>query len=125
MPDAKLESRRILVVEDSPVIAVVLEDMLQDFGCVVVGPAGNMAVALELAASDDIDAAILDINIRGGKIYPVATMLADRDVPFLLASGYADWTLPPELMDRPRLVKPFSAEDVEQKLAELLRRDAQ
>lgn len=119
MPEAKLASRRILVVEDSPVIGIVLQDMLQDFGCVVVGPAGNMAVALELSAGKELDAAILDINIRGGKIYPVATTLAERGIPFLLASGYADWTLPPEFEDRPRLVKPFSPEEVEGKLAAL------
>lgn len=120
MTQDKLASRRILVVEDSPVIAVVLEDMLADFGCEVVGPAGNMAIALELAAGERMDAAILDVNIRGGKIYPVATMLADRGVPFLLASGYADWTLPAELEDRPRLVKPFSADEVQEKLVQLL-----
>ena len=119
MPDSKLASRRILVVEDSPVIAVVIEDMLKDSGCIVIGPAGNMAVALDLAASEKFDAAILDVNIRGGKIYPVAHILAERGIPFILASGYADWTLPADLADRPRLVKPFTAHHVEEKLGAL------
>ena len=100
-------------------IAVVIEDLLKDFGCTVVGPAGNMAVAHELVASETFDAAILDVNIRGGKIYPVANILAERGVPFVLASGYADWSLPAELEGRPRLVKPFTAQQVGEKLGSL------
>jgi len=114
-----LQSRRILVVEDSPVIALVLDDMLTDLGCIVVGPAQNMAVAIELAAGETFDAAVIDINIRGGKIYPVAETLRDRGIPFLLASGYADWTMPPEWQERPRLTKPYTIETVERALKTL------
>ncbi len=116
----KLAGRRVLVVEDSPLIATVLEDMLQDLGCTVVGPIGNMAFALDLAKTETMDAAIIDLNIRGGKVYPVAEILRDRNIPFLLASGYADWTLREDFKDRPRLTKPYSAELVEQKLLKLL-----
>ncbi len=116
----KLAERRVLVVEDSPLIATVLEDMLQDLGCTVVGPIGNMAFALDLAKTEAMDAAIIDLNIRGGKVYPVAEILRDRNIPFLLASGYADWTLREDFKDRPRLTKPYSAELVEQKLLKLL-----
>lgn len=111
-----LEGRRILVVEDSPVIAVVIEDMLKELGCEVVGPTGSMAVGLELAASETLDAAVIDLNVRGGKIYPVAEILRDRDIPFVIASGYADWTLPDEWRDRPRVTKPYTIETVEKAL---------
>jgi CheY-like chemotaxis protein len=116
----KLAGRRVLVVEDSPLIATVLEDMLQDLGCTVVGPIGNMAFAVDLAKTEAMDAAIIDLNIRGGKVYPVAEVLRDRNIPFLLASGYADWTLREDFKDRPRLTKPYSAELVEQRLLKLL-----
>jgi len=117
---SKLAGRRILVVEDSPLIAAVLEDMLTDMGCAVVGPTGNMAFAVDLAKAEALDGAIIDLNIRGGKVYPVAEVLRDRGVPFLLASGYADWTLREDFKDRPRLTKPYTAQIVEQQLAKLL-----
>lgn len=120
----KLAGRRVLVVEDSPLIAAVLEDILQDLGCTVVGPIGNMAFAVDLAKTEAMDAAIIDLNIRGGKVYPVAEVLRDRNIPFLLASGYADWTLREDFKDRPRLTKPYSAELVEQRLLTLLGLDS-
>jgi len=120
MTSGRLEGRRILVVEDSPLIATVLEDMLSSIGCKVVGPTGNMAFAVDLAKSESMDAAIIDLNIRGGKVYPVAEVLRDRDIPFLLASGYADWTLREDFKDRPRLAKPYTAAMVEEQLMKLL-----
>lgn len=118
-----LAGRRILVVEDSPLIAEVLADMLTDLGCVVVGPTGSMAIALELARDERLDGAVIDVNIRGGKVFPAADTLAARDIPFLLASGYADWTLPEHLRDRPRLTKPYTAAIVEQQLRKLFTED--
>lgn len=115
-----LNGKRILIVEDSPLIAAVLEDMLQDLGCIVAGPTGSMAYAMEMAEKEPLDAAVIDINIRGGKVFPVAETLTARNIPFLLASGYADWTLPEHLRERPRLVKPYSAEVVERQLLKLL-----
>ncbi len=115
-----LHGRRILVVEDSPVVAVACEDMLRDMGCTVVGPATNMAAALELAAEEKLDGAIVDINIRGGKAFPVLKLLAGRGVPFLLASGYADWSMPEEWQDCPRMAKPYSASLLRDSLSKLL-----
>jgi DNA-binding NtrC family response regulator len=117
---ATLEGRRILVVEDSPVVAEACEDMLRDMSCVVVGPAANMAAALQLATEEDIDAAVVDINIRGGKAFPVLKILDERGVPFLLASGYADWSMPEEWQDRPRLAKPYSPNLLRESLIALL-----
>ncbi len=115
-----LTGRRILVVEDSPMIATVLDDMLRDLGCMVVGPVGNVAIAVELAGRETIDAAIIDVNIRGGKAFPLLAILNRRDIPFMLASGYANWAMPDEWADRPRLPKPYKPETLRDRLAEIL-----
>lgn len=106
---AKSPARRILVVEDAPVIALDVQEMLEALGWTVVGPTGSLAVALQLAAEEALDAALVDVNIRGGKIYPVARILANREIPFVLATGYANKTLPEDLMDRPQLEKPYDS----------------
>ena len=115
-----LAERRILVVEDSPVVAEAADDMLRDMGCVVVGPATTMAPALQMAGEEQLDAAIVDINIRGGKAFPVMRILHGRGIPFLLTSGYADWTLPEEWQDRPRLAKPYTPNQLREALLALL-----
>ena len=117
---ADLHDRRVLVVEDSPVVAEACEDMLRDMGCVVVGPATNMAAALQMAREEAIDAAIVDINIRGGKAFPVLKILEGRGVPFLLTSGYADWSMPEEWRDQPRLAKPYTPNLLREGLLKLL-----
>lgn len=119
----ELDGRRILVVEDSPVVADDSADILRDLGCTVVGPAGTMASALQLAEEEDVDAAIVDINIRGGKSYAVLKILEERKIPFLLTSGYADWTMPEEWLERPRLLKPYTANMLRESLAALLQAD--
>jgi CheY-like chemotaxis protein len=116
----QLASRRIFVVEDSPVVAEMLEAMLEDLGCDVVGPMGNLAIALEMAAGEKIDAAVIDLNIRGGKVFPVARTLAERGIPFLVVSGYGDFSMPEEWQDRPTLTKPFSQDALEAALKALL-----
>ena len=115
-----LVGRRILVVEDSPVVADACGDMLRDMGCILVGPATNMAGALQLAGEEALDAALVDLNIRGGKAFPVLRILGQRGVPFLLASGYADWSMPDEWQDRPRLAKPYSPNLLRESLIDLL-----
>jgi len=111
--------RRILVVEDSPIVSMDTEDMLRGHGYHVVGPAPNMGAAIELAQKEQIDAAVVDVNIRGGKAFPVLRLLSERGIPFLLTSGYADWTMPDEWKDRPRLQKPYSADLLAARLADL------
>ena len=112
LANRSLANRRILVVEDDLAIAVLIEEVLQDIGCVVVGPVGKLDAALRLASEEALDAAILDITIRGGKVFPVVQHLQARGVPFALASGYGDWALPEALRNQPRLVKPFTAGDL-------------
>lgn len=94
--------------------------MLREVGCFVVGPATTMADARLLAEKEQIDAAIVDINIRGGKAFPVLRILENRGVPFVLTSGYADWTMPDEWQGRPRVGKPYNPLMLREKLIELL-----
>lgn len=85
-----LKGKRILVVEDEALIAVMVEDMLTEMGCSVVGPAATIEQALTLARAADVDGAVLDVNVRGERIDPVADELAARGVPMLFATGYGE-----------------------------------
>ena len=118
--NSKSTKLRILVVEDSPVIALATEDMLRAFGHTPLGPVGNMALALEVAEVGVMDAAIVDLNIRGTKTFSLLTILDRRGIPFLIISGYADWKMPDEWASRARLQKPFSETQLEAKLTEIL-----
>ena len=101
-----LDGRRILVVEDEPLLAMLLEDVLGEHGARVVGPAFNLAQGLSLAESAEIDGAILDINLGGQESYPIANVLHARAVPFLFATAYAHDDNP--YADRaPLLLKPY------------------
>jgi two-component SAPR family response regulator len=110
---------RFLVVEDETLVAVVIEDVLLELGCVVVGTAAKLETALQLADKAEFDAAILDVNILGGNVYPLAEQLVRRRIPFVLASGYGDWTLPESLRDHPRLMKPFTMAALEGQIRSL------
>lgn len=109
---AALAGLRVLVVEDDMLIAACIEEVLHGLGCVVVGPVGKLDLALQLANDEVLDAAILDINIRGGHVYPVAERLRARGIPFALASGYGDWALPEAFRNQPRLTKPFTENEL-------------
>jgi CheY-like chemotaxis protein len=115
-----LAGRRILVVEDSPVVGPFTVDILADLGCEVVGPAPNMAAARELADAAAFDAALMDVHIRGERVFPLCEMLDQKGIPFVLTSGYADWHMPEKWDDRPRLQKPYTVEQVEKALGALL-----
>ena len=111
---------RILIIEDSPVIALATEEMLRALGHVPLGPTGNMASALEYAEREEMDAAIVDLNIRGTKTFTLLGILERRRIPFLIISGYADWKMPDGWSGRARLQKPFSEEQLQAKLGEIL-----
>ncbi len=117
-----LAGLRVLVVEDDTLIAVNIEEVLQDLGCVVIGPVGRLDAAMRMADHEALDAAILDINVRGGHIYPVAERLRSRGILFALASGYGDWALPQAFRDQARLTKPFTARELAAQVL-ALRRD--
>jgi CheY-like chemotaxis protein len=119
-PDRQLVGRRVLVVEDSPVVAPFTADLLAELGCVVVGPAANMAMARELIEAEEFDAAIMDVHIRGERVFALCEALDAKGVPFVLSSGYAAWDMPDKWVGRPRLQKPYTIDDIERALNELL-----
>ena len=112
----KFGGRRILIVEDSPVVGPFTAELLRELGCEVLGPAPNMAIARGLIETEQFDAAIMDIHIRGERVFPLCELLDHEGVPFLLTSGYADWQVPDKWRDRPRLHKPYKLEHMEQVL---------
>jgi DNA-binding response OmpR family regulator len=115
---------RFLVVEDETLIAVLIEDTLVGMGCQVVGSSGKLDTALQLAKDKEFDTAILDITIRGGKVYPIAELLVARGIPFAFASGYGEWALPEVFRDRPRLVKPFTLRALREQIRALCKKAA-
>ena len=114
-----LNGRRILVVEDSPVVGPFTADLLSELGCEVLGPAPNMAAARELVEAGEFDAALIDIHIRGERVFPLCEMLEAQDVPFVFTSGYADRQMPEKWEDRPRVQKPYTLEQIEKALSAL------
>lgn len=111
-----LDGISVLVVEDESMVAMLLEDMLYDLGCSVVGPAGRIDEALQLLDSKRVGAAILDINIAGDKVFPVADKLLERDIPFVFATGYGAAGLVERHQDRPVLQKPYRIETLQRAL---------
>lgn len=98
---------RVLVVEDDAMLAMALEMTLSDLGCEVVGLASCLADAVPLAREAAIDGAILDVNLAGEKVYPVADILAARQIPFVFATGYGSAGLRECDRTRPVLQKPY------------------
>jgi DNA-binding response OmpR family regulator len=111
---------RILVVEDEALIGLVFEQFLRDYGYSVIGPIENLKAAEFLAATEEIDAAVIDVNISGETATTVADKLIARKIPFLFVSGY-DRMLGLRYATIPFLPKPFSPEELNFKLDELLR----
>lgn len=114
--EGELTGLRILVVEDEAAISLLLEDMLLDFGCEVIGPAARLSAALDAVSNEQVDLAILDVNVAGEPIYPVAEALAQRSIPFVFSTGYGSAGIRDSFRDRPVLQKPFAQNDLKQKL---------
>jgi len=102
-----LSGRRILVVEDESLVAMLLETILEDMGCTPVGPASNVEEGLALA-QEPLDAALLDVNVAGRLVFPVAEALKARGVPFVFSTGYGEGGLPDEWRGQPTIQKPFT-----------------
>jgi CheY-like chemotaxis protein len=117
---ADITGLKVLLVEDEALVAMLLEDMLADHGCEVAATASRIGQALALVADPNLqfDAAILDVNLGGDPIFPVAEALAARGAPFVFATGYGAGGLPESWRDRPTLQKPFSHQDVGKALAQ-------
>ena len=107
-PVATLARKRLLLVEDEYLVAADLAYALERAGAEVVGPAGSVADALELVRDegDRLDGAVLDVNLGGERVFPVADALAERGVPFIFATGYDASIIPSTHADAPRHEKP-------------------
>ena len=100
---------RVLVVEDEFLVTMLIEDMLADLGCKIVGTASTVSEALDLVNNSEADVAILDIKLGGETCYPVATVLADRGTPIVFATAYAEQQIEQLWHGVPRMPKPFTA----------------
>jgi CheY-like chemotaxis protein len=116
----KSSAPRLLVVEDEYLIRMLLEDMLDDLGYGVAAAVGTLPEARQFATNGDFNAAILDVNLDGQEIYPVADILAARGLPFVFVTGYGERSLPEPYRGRPALQKPFQAEQLKITLAGIL-----
>ena len=121
-PAVRLTGRRIMVVEDEALVSMLLEDMLDDLGCKVLGPLMRVREALTFVANSvaDIDAAILDVNVAGELSFPIAEVLDTHGIPFVLATGYDDTGIDARWRGRPVLRKPFLAAQLETVLKQAL-----
>jgi CheY-like chemotaxis protein len=108
-----LEGRRILLVEDEVLVALMATDMLEELGATVVGPAHRLPDGLDLASCETIDAAILDINLNDQRSDPIAARLVERGIPVIFASGYANSAAPAGF---PLIGKPYSVCQLRQAL---------
>lgn len=97
-------------------IGMLLEDMLQELGHVVVGVTPRVNEALEAVGRETFDVAILDVHLNGQSVFPVAEALSARGIPFVFATGYGERGLPEKYRDRPILQKPFAKDDLERML---------
>lgn len=116
----ELAGLKVLVVEDEAMVAMLIEDMLEDLGCTVVGSIASLAKACDAAATADMDVAMLDMNIAGQKVFPVAEILRERRIPFLFSSGYGEAGLPAEYSASQVVPKPFSQDSLKDKLVRAL-----
>ncbi len=104
-----LQGRRILVIEDESLVAMLLETILDDMGCAVVGPESNIDDGLVAATTEaSLDAALLDVNVAGREVFPVAEALKARGVPFVFSTGYGEAGLPEHWRGNPTIQKPFT-----------------
>lgn len=107
-----LRGRHVLIVEDEMIVALDLSDTVARLGCTA-AVVGRLGKALLAAATQRFDVAILDLNLAGEAVYPVADALRERETPFVIASGYAADGIEAAYRDGPRLGKPYSPREVE------------
>jgi DNA-binding response OmpR family regulator len=114
---SRIVGKRILLVEDEFLVSATVEDMLIDLGAEVVGPAATVSKGLSLAETAQIDAAVLDVNLKGSRIDPVAAALGARGIAMVFATGYRDHGL---ALDATILQKPYTKTALEAALARAL-----
>jgi CheY-like chemotaxis protein len=107
-----LAGRRILLVEDTLIVAEELVHILRRAGCTVVGPYPRLSPALDAARRETFDLALLDVNLDGDRVYPVVDALLPRAIPFILLTGYGPESIDAAYRHHPRLTKPFGGEEL-------------
>lgn len=117
--NGRIAGLRVLVVEDEFLVSIALEEDLREAGAVVVGPCNDLASGLARARAERFDVAVLDVNLDGTPIYPLADELIERGVPFLFLSGYTGSDLPARFAALRRLSKPYEPSRLIDELAAL------
>jgi len=112
---------RVLIVEDESMVTMLIEDFLADMGCAVAGVASGLDEALSSVSSLDFDVAILDVNLNGVQSYPVAQVLRERGIPFVMATGYGAAGLPQVFQSVPTVGKPFQQWQLERAIRAAVR----
>jgi CheY-like chemotaxis protein len=97
---------RVLVVEDEYLVALLLEEDLRSAGCIIVGPHTSLAAATAAGVSEPLDLAVLDVNLNGEMVYPLADHLAGRGIPLVFLTGYGAGHFPERFRTAPRVSKP-------------------
>jgi DNA-binding response OmpR family regulator len=118
-PAETLSGQRVLIVEDRYLIAAEMADEVGKLGGEVIGPARDIEGASQVVASEPLDLALLDVNLDGEPVFPVAQALSAKGVPFIFLTGYDRDVLPPEWRDRPRLAKPVNGRMLREELLKL------
>ncbi|MEA2984912.1 MAG: hypothetical protein QOD94_1166 [Alphaproteobacteria bacterium] len=119
MVQPNVSGLRVLVVEDEVLVAMALEDTLEELGCEVVGIASRIDAAKHAVHAREFDCAILDVNVHGEAVYPVAEKLDEKHVPFIFLTGYDSAEIRQAFRDRPILRKPLEPWALRKALAEL------
>ena len=106
----EVNGKRVLIVEDEFLVALSLQDHLASLGCLVIGPVTTLAAAIQVAESETVDVAILDVNLRGEMVFAAADILVERGVPIIFCSGHlANAQFPERHSDHMRVPKPYTA----------------
>jgi DNA-binding response OmpR family regulator len=116
-----LNGARLLIVEDEYLLAREMADYFENLGAEIVGPVGTVAHALGLIASSRIQIAVLDVNLRDERVYPVADLLTLKQIPFVFASGYGSELEPDAYAGAPRCIKPIEFAVLADRLGERLK----
>jgi CheY-like chemotaxis protein len=119
-PRLETSAHRVFIVEDEVLIRMLLEDMLDDLGHQVAGSVGGIDEAAAMARTIDCDFAVLDVNLEGREVYPVAEILRQRGLPFAFVTGYGGAGVTDAFRQHPTLQKPFQVDDLRRTIAALL-----
>jgi CheY-like chemotaxis protein len=114
--ETALKGLNVFVVEDEFAVLLMLEDMLAELGCNLAGTASRMAEALKLVGETSPSVAVLDVNVAGEPVYPLAEVLARRQVPIVFSTGYGGGGMDPQWRGRPILQKPYRIDDLQKAL---------